>query len=339
VSTWRALLDAEHAGARDVEAYLRDPSVLTRLELGAFSSSSSLPGIVLRRFLLALDLPPVVLAPSRRLLPASRRERADSFLRRYAYWRGVRRSVRQPELWRGCSRGPVILMYHAVGGPTEAPSRYVVPQQRFGRQMAWLRRAGYHILGLSDLVRLRADHRVPAPRSVILTFDDGYADNWSVALPILRHHGFPATIFLVSGVLGQAAVWTSDPALRGRPLLTVEQVQALLAAGMDVGAHTKTHVALTEVRSADDLQREVRGSREDLERQLGRRVSLFAYPFGDFDDEVAEQVRGAGFDAACCSRSGINDPVVAPYELRRVEIRGTDSLLSFARAVWQGRRR
>ena len=83
---------------------------------------------------------------------------------------------------------------------------------------------------------------------------------------------------------------------------------------------------------------EVRGSREDLERDLARPVRSFAYPFGDNDAQLLTLVRQAGYEGACCTRPGINDPATPAFELCRVEVQGTDSLLTFARLVWRGMR-
>jgi peptidoglycan/xylan/chitin deacetylase (PgdA/CDA1 family) len=331
-----ALLEAEDAGRRAATAYRREPSRLPDSPLGAFSAAISFRGIVLRRALLGLDVPPRALSWLRPLLGSRRREHTDAFLRDYAYWRGVRHGLDQTDYYRRISRGPVILMYHAVG--REPPSRYVVPQARFGRQMAWLKWRGYQVMSLRDLLAHRRENRLPPPRSVILTFDDGYADNWELASPTLQRYGFAATVFLVSGALGGVPTWTSEPALKDRPLLTISQIRDLMAAGIEIGAHTRTHPSLTAVADPMTRESEVRGSREDLERCVGGPVRSFAYPFGDYDTELLALVERAGYEGACCSRSGINDPGAPAYELCRVEVRGTDSLLTFARMVWRGHR-
>jgi peptidoglycan/xylan/chitin deacetylase (PgdA/CDA1 family) len=203
--------------------------------------------------------------------------------------------------------------------------------------MAWLRWRRYHVLSMSDLVACLREHRLPPARSVIITFDDGYADNYDRAFPVLRRYRFPATVFLVSGAIGGDASWTDDPPLSGRPLLSEAQLEEMLRAGIEVGAHTRTHPSLLEL-SAPDREREVQGAREDLQRRFGQVIRTFAYPFGDYDADVARVVLRAGFDAACCSRSGVNDPATPPFELRRVEVRGTDSLYRFALMVWHARR-
>jgi peptidoglycan/xylan/chitin deacetylase (PgdA/CDA1 family) len=119
--------------------------------------------------------------------------------------------------------------------------------------------------------------------------------------------------------------------------LSEAQLEEMLQAEIEVGAHTRTHPSLPEL-SAPDCEREVHGVREDLQRRFGRVIRTFAYPFGDYDTDVARVVLRAGFDAACCSRSGVNDPATPLYELRRLEVRGTDPLHRFALMVWCARR-
>jgi len=105
-----------------------------------------------------------------------------------------------------------------------------------------------------------------------------------------------------------------------------------------IGAHSRTHPALPAVPAAT-REDEIRGSRADLEARLGRDVRVFAYPYGLVDDATMRVVEAAGFDAACAVRSGANDPAVSRFLLRRLEIRGTDTLLAFALTLQRRARR
>jgi peptidoglycan/xylan/chitin deacetylase (PgdA/CDA1 family) len=194
--------------------------------------------------------------------------------------------------------------------------------------MAWLKRARYHVLSLEEFIRFRREHRLPPARSVVITFDDGYADNRTIAYPILRQHGFPATIFLVTGAVGSSNQWDSDGELAGRSLLSWADIQEMRHGGIDFGAHTRTHVLLTSLPPSQ-MEDEVKGSRVDLELNLGFPVLAFAYPYGKYDVSSLETAERAGFFGACSCRSGVNDPGTPTYFLRRTEIRGTDSLICF----------
>jgi peptidoglycan/xylan/chitin deacetylase (PgdA/CDA1 family) len=308
-------------------------------ELGRFAARCHISALMLRRLLEAVDVPPRWLVGCRLVFGASpRQSKFELFLRRYAYWRGVRHGLDDRQSWKRMQRGPVILMYHAIGRTaSEGGSCFVVSRAKFQRQMAWLKWRGYRVLSLRDLIAHREANQLPPARSVVITFDDGYADNYDVALPILRRYGFPATVFVVSDSVGQSATWVSDEALRGRPLLSGRQLAEMANCGIEIGAHTRTHPSLPTL-PAEHQESELRGSRAALEQQLGQAVLTFAYPFGDYDAAVAARVGVAGFIGACCSRSGVNDPSTPPFELRRAEVRGTESFFAYAVMLWRGYR-
>jgi hypothetical protein len=132
-------------------------------------------------------------------------------------------------------------MYHAVGAPGERASRYIVPVRRFSRQLSWLKRLGYHVISLEDLVQAVRRGTIPK-RAVAITFDDGYADNLTLAYPVLRRLGLPATIFATSQ--REQNDWDRDSELAGRGLLNPGQL-AEMSPLVSVGAHTRTHRALT----------------------------------------------------------------------------------------------
>ena len=333
------LWQAAEEGQNRAQRYRREPSTARTGELGAFSADARPIALLMRRALLALHVSPLMLAWTRRFIRTPERlAQVDRFLWRYAFWTGVKRGLSDRDTWRRFSRAPVILMYHAVGADGEAPSWYVMPQRRLRWQMRWLRLCRYRIIPLSELVAdLRSD-RLPPGRAVVITFDDGYADNYHFAFPILRRRRIPATVFLVSQEMGGGANWTTEPAIAGRPLMTPALMGEMLDGGFEAGAHTRTHVSLTDVTDRQTRELEIAGSRHDLERSFDRPIQTFAYPFGDYDAGVAEIVQRAGFHAACCSRPGANDPATPLFELRRVEVRGTDALWRFPFMVWSGRR-
>jgi peptidoglycan/xylan/chitin deacetylase (PgdA/CDA1 family) len=112
-------------------------------------------------------------------------------------------------------------------------------------------------------------------------------------------------------------------------------MREMLRGGVQFGAHTRSHAALTTV-AAGQAEDEVAGSRVDLERTLGRPILAFAYPHGKYDATRQAVVERAGFLGACCSQVGVNEPAAPPYALRRIEIRGTYPFVRFALALWLG---
>jgi peptidoglycan/xylan/chitin deacetylase (PgdA/CDA1 family) len=182
-----------------------------------------------------------------------------------------------------------VLCYHQIREPTSADGAqarpYIVRPSVFAAQMRALEQAGYTTVTGDQLV----DHLArgaPLPRKpVLLTFDDASAGQYTHALPVLRRHHFKATFFIMTVVLGKPG-W-----------LTRKQVRALDQAGMTIGAHTWDHKAVPEY-TGTDWQTEVTAPTRDLERLVGHRIRLFAYPFGLHDSRAIPHLWGAGLRAA-----------------------------------------
>jgi peptidoglycan/xylan/chitin deacetylase (PgdA/CDA1 family) len=237
--------------------------------------------------------------------------------------------------WRPKRPGTPILMYHAVG-PHRAGSRLnhwrVLPED-FARQMDLLAERGYRGAALRDVLDGRQEQ---GEKPVVLTFDDGYEGVLSRALPVLRSHGFSATVFVLSKKLGGVNDW--DGETPGDALLAKGGVQALHAAGIEIGSHGATHRALPELSDAD-LEAEVAGSKAALEETTGAPVVSFCYPYGAFDDRSVAAVRASGYRAATVIRGGIVPDLSDPFRLKRVAVRGTNTLLDFSLALTRGRSR
>lgn len=327
--------DEALAGASSLEIYRRHPATLPDLGLGSFRDAS-LAALILRRLLLALNVSPRALGPVGSLLDRlGRPGRWARFVRAYAFWRGVRRAVTDREAWRRLTGGVAILLYHAVTTPGERSSRFVISARRFARQMWWLRLTGRRVMGLDEYLWCRREHRLPPAPAVVLTFDDGYADNGTIAHPILARLGLPATVFLVTEFVGAANWWDTQGALHGRPLLDWGAVEALARAGLQFGAHTSKHAALTAVPEAE-AELQVVDSKSAVADRVPAAVPVFAYPYGRYDASVRTLVERAGFWGACTTRTGLNRPDTPLFELRRVEVRGEFGPIRFLLAVLVG---
>jgi peptidoglycan/xylan/chitin deacetylase (PgdA/CDA1 family) len=224
-----------------------------------------------------------------------------------------------------------ILMYHAVGEPGEQAARFVVPLTEFEKQMAWLARGRFAVVSLQATVSAMLAGEPPPRRAIAITFDDGARDNRTLALPVLQRYGFPATAFVVTGAMGSSVSWTEHAGLAGRPVMTWSDALELEPL-ISLEPHTRTHPSLPRLDD-DELAKELRGSRDDVEQRIGRSPALFAYPYGHYDARVAAAVGDAGFLAACTVRPGVNGTSTPPYELRRYEVRGDESLVRFARTT------
>ncbi|MEU6528699.1 polysaccharide deacetylase family protein [Streptomyces sp. NPDC046928] len=187
-----------------------------------------------------------------------------------------------------------VAMYHSVSTDPDDPYNVTVTPARLERQLAWL--AGRGLRGVSVRELLAARDRGIERGLVGLTFDDGYTDFVTEALPVLRRRGFTATVFVLPGLLGGTNVW--EPTGPRKPLLDEDGVRGAAAAGMEVASHGMTHLDLT--RAPDEvLHREVAESRHRLAALIGDDVVGFCYPYGYHDVRAVDAVRRAGYRYAC----------------------------------------
>lgn len=215
-----------------------------------------------------------------------------------------------------------ILMYHNIGVPPVGARlrNLYVRAGAFSRQMFMLRLLGYKGLSMSAAMPyLRGEKR---GRVAVITFDDGYVDTLEQALPILQKHGFSATCYVISQRTGQYNDWDAASLNVRKFLMNDEQVRAWQAAGMEVGAHSRTHPRLTGCTDAE-LQDEIAGSKTDLEKLLGQPVTQFCYPYGDLDARVVAATRQAGFEAATTVQRGRARAGDNAMLLRRVLVSGS----------------
>jgi len=222
-----------------------------------------------------------------------------------------------------------ILMYHRVS-ETDNPveRRYCCPPKSFRRQMHLLRLLGYCPIALDDFIEYTAGKKSLNPKSLVITLDDGYKDTYTHAYPILKEYGFPATVFLISNLIGRTNEWAQERGFPRRDLLDWPQIREMATDGVFFGSHTLSHVPLTEV-SRETMIREIRDSKKALEETLGKPVNFFAYPYGKLNQEVKSVVLQTGFRAACSADPGFNRKGTDPHILRRIDIYGTDSLFHF----------
>jgi peptidoglycan/xylan/chitin deacetylase (PgdA/CDA1 family) len=191
---------------------------------------------------------------------------------------------------------PTILMYHGVGDPSIKLKTMNIPMDAFEKQMAFFHRHNYHVISLDELVTLLKGKKRAPFKTIVLTFDDGYEDNYTRAYPVLKKYGFPATFFLVTSFLEGEQVFSGAKV----KFLTRDQIREMMSSGLvTFGSHSKNHLFLPFLN--DDLSRmgdEIAGSKNDLERLLGRPVKFFCYPRGGYNDDAKKLVREAGYDAA-----------------------------------------
>ncbi len=208
-----------------------------------------------------------------------------------------------------------LLTYHSIStdpGPTSIPPRV------FRGQMAALAEAGYSVARLPEVGDWMARRLELPARTVVITFDDGFVDFATEAAPVLRSHGWPATVFLPTAKMGGPADWPGEQNAPPRPLMSWEQVRELCAQGFEFGGHSVTHPKLPSLDAAA-LATEVRDSQLEITRQLGVAPVAFAPPYGASNRAVLDEIR-KWYRLSCGTRLARVARTDDPVNLPRIEM-------------------
>lgn len=222
--------------------------------------------------------------------------------------------------WNRWNPGGRVLMYHRVT-TLEKYDQLTVTPNRFESQLMELQR--------SHQVMTMGEALASAENTVVITFDDGYLDNFQEAAPLLQKYSLPAVIYLTSEFVNQQA---AHPRYKSaaRMHMNWSEVRELQAGGLiSFGSHTCTHPMLSELSDADS-RAEIVDSKHLLEDKLGSSVDSFAYPNGNYGQREVELVREAGYQQAVTVKPGVNRKGVDPLQLRRTEVTDRDGVQEFA---------
>ncbi len=183
-----------------------------------------------------------------------------------------------------------ILVYHIIRPSYPSDSTAVraiaVTPENFDAEMGYLGTAGYHVVRFGDLEAYFTHGSPLPPKPIILSFDDGWADQFKYAFPILNKDHYPATFFVFTNAIGR------------RGFLTWDELRQMVRAGMNIGDHTRSHPYLTTITSTSTLLSEIIGSKQLLEQKLGVPIDEFAYPFGMYNSSILSLVKEAGYKSA-----------------------------------------
>lgn len=229
----------------------------------------------------------------------------------------------------GIDPRPKILGYHSVGHVCNELS---LPVQQFEKQIAWLVKNKFHIITLKQYWDTIAAGKKPQPKTVILTFDDGYQDNLKNAAPVLARYGLAATVFIITDYVGKTNGY-DEPFLGipELPLMNWDEIRELKKLGWDIQSHTHSHYPLHGIQPAI-LEEELLRSKMILEEKLGKPCDFFCYPYGSFDEAAMRGVHRAGYQAAVTCLSGtLSDQIDdSSFRLRRTLVDGLMSTRDFA---------
>lgn len=221
-----------------------------------------------------------------------------------------------------------ILMYHEIAGRKETTSPLAVDPAAFTEQLEYLRAEGFSTLTAADLAAA-AGGSIPLPRRpVVITFDDGFADFHTNALPALVSCGFTATVFVTTGWIADAG--QDSAGTRPGRMLSWSQVLEAAGAGIEIAAHSHGHPQLDQL-AGQRLRDELEISKALLEDRLGRIVPGLAYPFGYSNARVRHQVRELGYEYACSVSNAIAGSASDSFSLPRLTISRSTELRAFGR--------
>lgn len=235
------------------------------------------------------------------------------------------------------SRVP-ILMYHKVNpNPATGGLGLRVTPGSFERQMRYLDKNGFQTISIEHMMSHYTEGKPLPSRPIVITFDDGYEDNYRYAFPILKKHNMIATIFVVAGTIG--GINEFDYRQGRQPMnkmATWEQLKEMADYGISIESHTVTHPHMAGV-SLEQARKELVESKKILEKGLGRPVNYFCYPYGSYNQDVANLVGETGYKAAVTTVQGLASPDSNFYTLKRIRVLGRYSQREFLNELFKYR--
>ena len=205
-------------------------------------------------------------------------------------------------------KGVLVLEYHEVADSVPSDEwAYNVPPEDFREQLAYLRAEGYETISMLDYAKAKKGKLMLPQKPVVLTFDDGYENNYTTLLPILEEYGMKGTVYMITNRIGREGY------------LTWNQLRDMQARGMEIGSHTANHIPLTTL-SREQQRDELRLSKLMLEWKGMKTIYSFSYPNGAYDDGVVAMLQEEEYLTAVTGEAGLNSLDTNPYRLHRVNI-------------------
>jgi peptidoglycan/xylan/chitin deacetylase (PgdA/CDA1 family) len=213
-----------------------------------------------------------------------------------------------------------ILNYHSISpGGTEHFVKFTLPPEMFTRHMKLISDQGYTPITVADYARKISTPASLPEKPVIITFDDGFADFYISALPILQEFHFLATLFVVTSDMEGTSTWLKPEGEEDREMLTWSRLSEVQKAGIECGSHSQTHIHL-DTAKPEITRREISRSKEILEQKLGSQVYTIAYPYGHYTKATRRMVIEAGYFAACAVRNVMSHTNDDLFGLARITI-------------------
>jgi peptidoglycan/xylan/chitin deacetylase (PgdA/CDA1 family) len=211
-----------------------------------------------------------------------------------------------------------ILYYHSIA--VRLGNEVCMSPNKFQQQMTYLSEHGYHVISMDELYQGLYNSKPFPSKPVVITFDDGYSDNFTNAYPIMQKYGFAATVFVISSYINESAA------------LSAEQLKKLQNARWIIGEHTENHTDLTKL-SSTQVVAELQRSRKAIEAITGKPLNYFAYPYGEYNTQVMNEVQKVGYSLAFTTDRGWVSKKSNPLAMHRVYCYASMSMDEFVRRV------
>ncbi len=223
-----------------------------------------------------------------------------------------------------------VLYYHKIDFPKKNAvykGLYVTPKQ-FKKQMFLLKRLGYRTIRPEDVLSFVKGHKLPVRKPLLITFDDGYENNYINAYPVLKKVGFSSMIFISAGFVGKKNVVSDERERVLEDFLNIKEIRSMADDGFFIGSHGINHYFLDKLGEGVLID-ELTASKAYLENILKSSVDFFSYPFGSYNANVMRAVKKAGYSGAFTTtkgRVGVGDN---SYELKRIPVNGYNNIFNF----------
>ncbi len=222
-----------------------------------------------------------------------------------------------------------VLLYHRIINKAMRIGKHkiYVWEKDFEKQMRYLKKNEFQTVTFIDIQK---NPSMDFYKKIILTFDDGYTDNYELMFPILKKYGFKAVIYLITRTDHNAwGVLEKEPRVN---LMTASQIKEMSDYGIEIGGHTQQHLDLSKC-SKEELVREIKGCKDDVEQLINKKVISFAYPFGGVNENVKRITQKAGYQYAVSTNTGPKEFGKDNFQIRRIEITPKTTLMSFKNKV------
>jgi len=218
-----------------------------------------------------------------------------------------------------------VLLYHRIVNSKKETGRHkiYVFKDKFEAQLKFLKENGYETLTFHDLIQ---GNSKDLNKKIVLTFDDGYEDNYTILFPLLKKYGFKAVIFLVTQKKDNSwGIQEGEPIFQ---MMNEKQIREMSDYGIEFGGHTQNHPDLTKI-STLEANKEIEDCKKDVEAITGKPTVSFAYPFGALNENVKSTVRDSGYNFGIATTSGANLFSDDKFQIQRIEIRPQNDLARF----------